>query len=236
LKGRISSLQSLGAVDGPGLRFVVFLQGCPLRCPYCHNPESWEEGGGQEMGAEELIEKILRFKPYLTGGGVTLSGGEPLLQAGFALELLKGLKDEGFHTALDTSGCLEPPELPALLERTDLVLLDIKRADDGSYRREFGLPLDAPLRLLRRLEALSKPCWVRQVVVPGVNDGEAELLALRELAEPFSCVKRLELLAFRKLCAPKYEALALPFPYAGKDELSAGRQSALQARFGFVRE
>jgi pyruvate formate lyase activating enzyme len=235
LKGRISSLQSLGAVDGPGLRYVVFMQGCPLRCPYCHNPETWDESRGEEMEADALVQKILRFRPYLTGG-VTLSGGEPLLQAGFALELFKRLKEEGFHTALDTSGCLEPPELPELLEKTDLVLLDIKRADAESHRREFGLPLEVPMGLLRRLERRNKPVWIRQVVVPGVNDGEEELRALRGLIEPFACVKRLELLAFRKLCAPKYEALSLPFPYGGKEELSRRRQSELQGKYGFVRE
>ncbi|MDR1070154.1 MAG: pyruvate formate lyase-activating protein [Gracilibacteraceae bacterium] len=233
MPGRVSSLQSLGAADGPGVRFVIFLQGCPLRCPYCHNPETWAENGGQTMEAGECLEKIRRARPYLSGG-VTLSGGEPLLQAGFALELFQKLKAECFHTALDTSGCLEPPELGALLDVTDLVLLDIKRVNARDCRREFGLSLELPLRLLRRLEERNKPVWIRQVIVPGINDKEDELKDLRKLAGSFSCVKRLELLPFRKLCAPKYAALGLPFPYGDKEELREDRHRELQENYGFI--
>ncbi len=222
-EARYFKVETFGAVDGPGLRFVLFLQGCLLRCPYCHNPESWPLRGGNAIAARDVIARFNRYRGYYKRGGMTLSGGEPLMQAEFALELFALCREQGIHTALDTSGCVTSLEALAAVDAADLLLLDIKHADPSRHRDLFGFPLEAPLEALRRRERAGKPVWVRHVVVPGMTDGEEEIAQLAALLAPFQCIERVELLPFRKLCLEKYRELGIPFPLEGVPESSSGR-------------
>ena len=215
MTGRVHSLQSLGALDGPGLRYVVFLAGCPLRCGCCHNPDTWDMKSGTEYTAEALVEKVCRYREYFGNeGGITLSGGEPLLQAAFARELFTLCREVGIHTCLDTSGCLENADTHRLLDVTDRVLLDIKYTTDEQYRTHVGCSLDAPLSFLAELDRRGIPTTVRQVIIPTLNDSEENIQALRAITDAHPCVDKVELLPFRKLCTVEYENLGLPFPFA----------------------
>ena len=214
MTGRINSIQTLGTVDGPGVRFVLFMQGCPLRCAYCHNPDTWDTHGGEDMGARELIEKIKRYREYFGAeGGVTVSGGEPLLQTDFVRELFLLCKEEGIHTALDTSGCIWNEKVEALLSLTDLCLLDYKMTNDEDYLRYTRCDKSAVDRFLSELQKREIDTWLRQVIVKGINDSPDSVKKLYEVANNHSCVKKVELLKFRKLCAPKYENLGIDFPF-----------------------
>lgn len=217
--GRVHSLQSLGTVDGPGVRCVVFLQGCPLRCAYCHNPDTWEAAGGEPTAADELFERVSRYRRYFgADGGVTVSGGEPLLQAAFVTELFRLCRGAGIHTVLDTAGSLWSADAAALLDVTDMVLLDYKHTDAAAYRALTGGELAQTDRFLAELERRGIPTRLRLVIVPGVTDGEENLRRLRALRDTCACVQEIELLPFRKLCASKYEALGIPFPFADRSE------------------
>lgn len=216
--GRISQFQSLGTVDGPGLRYVVFMQGCTLRCVYCHNPETWEIEGGEVFTVDEVLEKILRCRSYINSGGVTVSGGEPLLQWPFVAELFSRLRQEGLHTALDTSGIGSTAGAEALLSVTDLVLCDLKFATAADYLNCTGGDLDQVLAFLSLAEKKRIPLWIRHVVVPGLTDSPESLGEIRRMASRYSNLERLDLLPFRKLCVSKYEALGVPFPLADVKE------------------
>lgn len=219
--GRVSSVQSLGAVDGPGLRYVVFLQGCPLRCAYCHNPETWEMEGGETVAPQELVEKILRYRPYFgEQGGVTVSGGEPLLQPEFVAELFSLLRREGVHTALDTSGAGNLEQARLVLAHTDLVLADLKFPTEEGYRLHCGGSLVHTEAFLRLTEELGVPLWVRHVVVPGLTSAPESLRAVWEKAHSFRNLEKLEWLPFHNLCAEKYEAAGLAFPLGNTPALS----------------
>lgn len=218
-KGRIHSFQSMGAVDGPGLRCVVFTQGCPLRCAYCHNPDTHGFEGGDEYTPEEMLKKILRFKPYIQNGGVTVSGGEPLMQADFVKELFTLLRENGIHTALDTSGIGDIGKAKELLSVTDLVLLDIKFLDAESYNKYCKGDFEQVLDFLKLTKEMDIPLWIRQVIVPHINDDESNIVKLLELLKDYGNVKKIELLPFRKLCVPKYENLGIPFPLADTPEM-----------------
>ena len=212
--GRIHSIQSLGTVDGPGVRCVVFCQGCPLRCGYCHNPDTWDPAAGREVTAEEVFRQAARFRPYFgTEGGITLSGGEPLLQPAFVRELFSRCKEAGIHTALDTSGALCNEEVEAVLAVTDLVLLDLKMTNDADYRQHIGCSLEKPLFFLEKLREKGIPCWIRQVIVPGVNDTGENVEALNRLIAGHPQVKRVQLLPFKKICKTKYGQMGIPFPF-----------------------
>lgn len=214
MTGRVHSLQSLGTVDGPGVRYVVFFQGCPLRCDCCHNPDTWEFSDGEEMSAAALVEKIQRYKGYFgKQGGVTLSGGEPLSQAAFAYEIFSLCHGAGIHTCLDTAGCLWNGDAERLLSVTDYVMLDVKYTTDEDYRAHVGCSMTPVLRFLAELDKRNIPTRLRQVIIPTVNDTEKNILALRRLAEAHACVSDVELLPFRTLCREKYEALGIPFPF-----------------------
>ena len=215
MKGRVSSLQSLGTVDGPGLRYVIFLQGCPLRCVYCHNPETWDPAGGREYAPEELVEKVLRCRAYFgEQGGVTVSGGEPLLQAPFVTELFRQLKEAGIHTALDTSGAGDLKQAAQVLDWTDLVLLDLKFPDEAGYRR-YCRGSWAQTQAFAALAGEKRvPLWVRHVVVPGLNDSLEDLRAIKAQAESLPGFQKLEWLPFHNMCLEKYQQLGLPFPLA----------------------
>ena len=214
MRGRIHSFQSLGTVDGPGVRFVVFMQGCPLRCGCCHNPDTWDLSGGREYEASDVLSRILRCRDYFgKDGGVTVSGGEPLLQAEFVRELFLLCHENGIHTCLDTSGCLLDDRIHALLDVTDRVLLDIKYTDEESYRTYAGCSMEKPLFFLDELNRRQIPVWLRQVTIPGKSDDEANILRLREIARSHSCVDKAELLPFRKICQMKYDNMGIPFPF-----------------------
>lgn len=220
MTGRIHSYQSMGTLDGPGIRFVLFLQGCPLRCACCHNPDTWEMSGGRLVEADEVWDRVLRCRPYFgERGGLTVSGGEPLMQPEFTAELFRRCRREGIHTCLDTSGVRLDDAVQELLDVTDLVLLDIKRATNAQYRDFAGCSLDAPMRFLEELERRSIPTWIRRVIIPGLTDGEDDLRQLAEISK-LACVERVELLPFRKLCLEKYQSLGIPFPLADTDEPS----------------
>lgn len=232
MRGRIHSIQSLGTVDGPGVRSVVFLQGCALRCPYCHNPDTWDTGGGTLREAGDVFAQLLRFRPYFGAeGGVTVSGGEPLLQADFVTELFTLCRAEGISTALDTSGVRLDDAAKRLLAVTDIVLLDIKYSDDAKYRRYIGVPLETVLAFLREAQRQDKRVVLRQVVTPGVNDTPEDARALAELAMAFPAVYRVELLPFRKLCAEKYAALGLEFPFGDREE---AKQETVDTLYAYV--
>ncbi len=218
MKGRINSFQSMGAVDGPGIRFVVFMQGCPLRCVYCHNPDTWSLSG-DEYGVDDVYQRILRCRPYFgEEGGVTVSGGEPLLQWELVSELFRKLKEEGIHTALDTSGALGIHGAAEVLQYTDLVLCDLKFSTHEDYRQYCNGSLDQVLAFLKLTEQMKVPLWIRHVVVPGLTDDIEGLCSIAKMAKQFSNFKKLELLPFKKLCASKYEALGIPFPLSDNEE------------------
>ena len=213
MKGRIHSFQSLGTVDGPGVRAVVFMQGCPLRCICCHNPDTWDASGGEEVESDVLLRKIERCRAYFgSTGGVTVSGGEPLLQSAFVRELFEKCHQSGISTALDTSGCFLNDDVHALLDVTDLVLLDHKYATEEDYRRNTGGSLQSTERFLEELERRGIPTWFRRVIIPGKTDRVEEIRALNGIARAHRCVQKIELLPFRNFCVEKYTALSIPFP------------------------
>lgn len=227
--GYVHSFESLGAVDGPGLRFVVFLQGCPLRCAYCHNPDTWEFGQGQPYTPEQVAQRALRYAPYWKGsGGVTLSGGEPLMQPGFCAQLFRLLREQGVHTALDTSCMGALSDARAVLAQTSLVLADVKFLSEADYKKHTGGSFAQVQAFLRLAEEMGVPAWVRHVVVPGLTDAPAHIRALGEFARGFANVQKIELLPFRKLCLPKYEQMGIPFPLRDTPEASEQGVAQLQ--------
>ena len=229
MTGRIHSIQSLGTVDGPGIRFVAFLQGCNLRCGCCHNPDTWDCGGGTEITAGELVKKAVRYREYFgEDGGVTLSGGEPLLQAAFAREFFERCHAEGLNTCLDTSGSVWNPDVESLLAVTDRVLLDIKYTDDALYREHAGCPMDRPMEFLAYLNEKKIPVTLRQVIIPTLNDHADNIRALKAIADAHPCVDKTELLPFRKICQVKYDKMNLPFAFGHLPEPSRETMQELE--------
>ena len=217
--GRIHSFQSLGTVDGPGVRSVIFMQGCPLRCVCCHNPDTWDFEGGEEKSADELVNKVLRYKTYYgEGGGITVSGGEPLMQADFLLELFKKLKNYGIHTALDTSGCVFNDTVKELLEYTDMVLLDFKYTNAEDYLKNTKMEITKAQNFLEYLQKINKRTWIRYVVIPNLNDSKEDVAKLFNLKNQYSCIEKIELLPFRKLCLEKYDEMGIEFPLKNTPE------------------
>ena len=213
--GRIHSFQSLGTVDGPGVRFVVFMQGCPLRCACCHNPDTWDMEGGTEYTTDEVFSKILRYSEYFgKDGGVTVSGGEPLLQSEFVTALFKLCREAGIDTCLDTAGVHLGEKEKALLSVTDRVLLDIKYVTDEMYKKYVGCSIEKPLEFLAYLNEQNIDTTIRQVNIPTLNDSENDILLLKDMVKKYSCVKKIELLPFRKICQTKYDSMKIPFPLA----------------------
>jgi pyruvate formate lyase activating enzyme len=226
--GKVSSFQSLGTLDGPGVRFVVFLQGCPLRCGCCHNPETHDLSGGTEFSADDIIKKLLRFKEYFgQDGGITLSGGEPLMQTEFATEIFKKAKQNGINTCLDTSGCILNDSVKELLKYTDYCMLDIKFTDDERYQKYVGCSIKTPLEFLGYLTKQGIKTRIRQVIIPTINDTEADILDLAELLKPYK-VEKIELLPFKKLCQTKYDNMGIEFPFGNIDSANAEKVKAWQ--------
>lgn len=215
-KGYIHSFQSLGTVDGPGVRFVVFFQGCNLRCKCCHNPDTWAKVGDSKLfEASEVLRRVLRYKEYFKdNGGITLSGGEPLLQANFAKEIFVLCKENGINTCLDTSGSIINDDVLALLDVTDRVLLDVKYTENSLYLENAGCSINLPLEFLGILNERNISTTLRQVIIPTVNDSIENINKLYEIAKSHKCVDKVELLPFRKICRTKYDEMNIPFPFA----------------------
>ena len=231
--GRVHSIQSMGTLDGPGVRFVIFTQGCPLRCKCCHNPDTWDAEGGKLYTPETLLGRILRFKEYFgEDGGVTVSGGEPLLQAEFVTALFELCHREGVHTCLDTSGCILTPAVKTLLAHTDRVLLDVKYTSDADYRAYVGCGMAAPLAFLDYLAGEGIPTTLRQVIIPTVNDTETQILELKRIAEAHRNIDKVELLPFRKICQVKYDNLSMTFPFAHIPEPTKEQMRRLEQVLG----
>ena len=215
LKGKINSIQTLGTLDGPGVRFTVFMQGCNLRCGCCHNPDTWDMDGGAEYTPLELAEKAERYREYFgKDGGVTLSGGEPLLQPEFAKEFFRICKEKGINTCIDTSGSILNNSVKNLLEYTDRVLLDIKYTNEDDYVKYVGCSMEKPLEFLTYLNEKNIPVTLRQVIIPTKNDNEENILKLKEILNEYPCIDKTELLPFKKICAVKYDKMGIKFPFA----------------------
>jgi len=214
--GQLHSWDISTGVDGPGSRFVAFLAGCPLRCLYCQNPDTWHMRDGNRTTAGQVADRVADFRKFLavSGGGFTASGGEPLLQPAFTTALFRGAKELGLHTALDTSGALGARADEQLLAVTDLVLLDIKSGDPATYRRVTGADLAPTLAFARRLADRGTAVWVRFVLVPGLTDEPANVAAVATFAAGLGNVARVDVLPFHRLGAAKYQRLGLPFPLA----------------------
>lgn len=220
--GRIHSFESFGTVDGPGIRYVIFLQGCPLRCQYCHNPDTWAQGG-KEYTAEQVVNQAMRYKTYFGDkGGVTVTGGEPLVQIDFVIELFTLLKAKGVHTCIDTSGITFNPDSQtsvdkhkALLAVTDLIMLDIKHIDDEACKKLTGQSNKNTLAFAKFLSDNDQPMWVRQVILPGVTDEEEDLKKTRAFIDSLNTVERVEVLPYHTMGTVKYEKLGLQYPLEG---------------------
>lgn len=221
--GRVHSYDSFSAVDGPGTRCVVFLQGCMFRCQYCQNRDTWDMEQGELYTVCELVTELVPYKPFLTasGGGVTVTGGEPLLQMEFVRELFRGLHMEGIHTALDTNGYIASPHydesLEGLLEHCDLVMLDIKHMDSKQHERVTGLPNEHVLQFARYLEKRKQAAWIRYVVVPGLTDQLDNARRLAEFLVGMNNIERVELLPYHTLGVHKWEALGHRYPLHGTE-------------------
>lgn len=233
MTGLIHSFQSLGTVDGPGVRFVVFMQGCSLRCGCCHNPDTWRMQDGQAYTPEEVAARVMRCRTYFgRQGGITVSGGEPLLQPQFVRELFRLCHEQGVNTCLDTSGSVMNDDVLALLRETDRVLLDIKYTNDGDYRAHAGCGIDAPLAFLGALDDMRIPVTLRQVIIPTLTDTEENIARLLGIAGAHPCVDKIELLPFRKICQTKYDALGLTFPFGHLPEPDAETVARLKSMLG----
>ena len=235
MEGFIHSTESFGTVDGPGVRFVIFLQGCPMRCQYCHNPDTWELRTGNVRSAQSLIKDYQRNAAYYTSGGITVTGGEALLQIDFLLELFTLAKEQGIHTCLDTSGITyreeESPyrqKLDALMELTDLVLLDIKHMDSAGHQALTGHDNSHVLAFARYLAKKNIPVWIRHVVVPGITDDPKQLTQLGQFIGTLPNVKALDVLPYHVMGVSKYRELGIPYPLEGVEP--ATREQAKEAR------
>ncbi len=217
MKARIHSFESLGAVDGPGVRFVIFMQGCSLKCKYCQNRDTWDIHGGNEYSVDEILEKILRYKNYfMPNGGVTISGGEPLLQAKFLIELFTKLKEHSIHTCIDTSGSFDLTcDIRKLIDLTDLFLLDIKCINDEKCIELTGVSNKKELNFAKYLSDNNKPLWIRQVLVPGITNDEQDLLELKNFISSLRTVEKVEVLPYHNLGKFKWEKLDLKYPLEG---------------------
>lgn len=216
--GRIHSLESFGTVDGPGIRFVIFMQGCSLKCKYCHNRDTWNHKAGTVVSVEELLNKIEKYKNYIlpSGGGVTVTGGEPLLQPKFLITLFSELKKRGIPTAIDTSGMVNiTDDIKELLKLTDLVLLDIKHINNEKCKELVGFSNKRELEFARYLSDNNIPVWIRQVIIHGYTDNETDLLTLKDFLATLNNVKKVELIPYHELGKFKWENLGFNYELEG---------------------
>ena len=214
---KVHSFESFGAVDGPGIRFVIFLQGCHLECKYCHNRDTWDINSGKYESLDEIFTKVIRYKNYICpNGGVTVTGGEPLLQVKFLVELFKKLKEENIHTCIDTSGMVTiTDDIKELLSYTDLVLLDIKHIDDNKCRDLVGKSNKLELEFAKYLSDNNIKMWIRQVIVPGYTDNKEDLLKLKDFIGSLKTVEKVELLPYHNIGEFKWKKLGLKYPLEG---------------------
>ncbi len=213
MKGKIHSIETCGTVDGPGIRYILFTQGCPLRCKYCHNPDTWSLQNGKDMDTEDLINDIIKYKSFMqfSGGGVTISGGEPLLQPEFVKDLLEKCKANNLHTALDTSGFISLEKADPVLDFTDLVLLDIKSYNPDVFKDLTGVPLDPTLNFANHLNERKIPVWIRYVLVPGLTDNPEDIDHLAQFLSTLQNVERIDVLPFHKMGEYKWEQLGYKY-------------------------
>ena len=235
MDGYIHSTESFGTVDGPGVRFVIFLQGCPMRCKYCHNPDTWELHAGQRRSAQSLIADFQRNAAFYTRGGITVTGGEALMQIDFLLELFALAKEQGIHTCLDTSGVTYRPDassynekLDKLMGLTDLVMLDLKHIDPAAHKDLTGHDNGNILAFARYLAEKQVPVWIRHVVVPGITDDPAQLARLGAFLATLPNMVSLDVLPYHVLGVPKYKELGIPYPLEGVE--AATQEQAKKAR------
>ena len=228
--GHIHSTESFGAADGPGVRFIVFMQGCHMRCRYCHNPDTWKMGGGDEVTADEILKRALRFKPYWgKDGGITISGGEPLLQIDFVIELFKKAKELGINTCIDTAGNPFTKEDPffskfeELMKYTDLLLLDLKEINPTRHKDLTGFDNSTIIEMEKYLSEINKPVWIRHVLVPEHSDFDEDLDALGDFIDTLSNVDRVEILPYHTLGKFKWENLGIPYTLESISPPSAER-------------
>ena len=231
--GFIHSFETAGTLDGPGIRFVVFLTGCPLRCLYCHNPDTWHVRNGSLMPVDQVMSEIEKYADFLikAGGGVTFSGGEPLVQIQFLANLLRRCKQRGLHTTVDTSGVLGERMTDAMLADTDLVLLDIKAFDPDIYRQVTGGKVASTQRFAKRLSTLAKPTWIRFVLVPQLTDNYEDIEHLADFVAALQSVERVEVLAFHKMGEHKWEALNLDYQLKESESPSEELIARVQDQF-----
>lgn len=234
LTGNLHSVETFGTLDGPGIRYVLFFQGCHLRCLFCQNRDTWQPAMGRKVGVDELLGDILRYKPFMdsSGGGITASGGDPILQPRFIAALFRAARAHGIHTALDTSGLSRiSPAVEELLAYTDLVLLDVKHIDPETHRKLTGRDNELVLRFAEHLDRLSRPVWIRHVIVPGFSDSEASARATAEYLSRLGNIERVELLPYHEYGKHKWEAVGEDYPLEGVDPPSKACMAELRAVF-----
>lgn len=235
MDGIIHSTESFGAVDGPGIRFVVFMRGCPLRCLYCHNPDTWAGNeGGRSISAIDLADEIMAYRNFIRNGGVTISGGEPLMQPKFCKELCDILRRREIHTAIDTSGCFAPKgDIAGAIDAADLILLDIKDIDNEDSIKISGAGNKNTFETLRYCEETKKPVWVRHVLVPGYTLRDDKLIRLRDFLSDFKCIEKIELLPYHTMGKYKWDELGLKYGLEGVDSPTEAEVSnAMKLFFG----
>lgn len=223
MKANIHSFESFGTVDGPGVRFVVFMQGCPLRCKYCHNPDTWNFKEGKQYSVEEVVKEILKYKNYIKSGGVTFTGGEPLAQIDFIIEVCKQLKMHKIHTCVDTSGIYfdeKDTRYEELLKVVDLFLLDLKHIDNEVHKKLTGLENSKILKFAKFLDIHNKPVWIRHVLLDGYTNDEKYLIQTKEFISLLNNVENVEVLPYHTMGTVKYEKMNIPYPLVGVERPS----------------
>ena len=240
MNGKLHSIETFGTVDGPGIRLVVFVKGCPLRCQYCHNPDTWKMEGAKDTPVEEILALYEKNRPFYASGGITVTGGEPMLQLEFVTELFTACKARGIHTCLDTSAGCYRPEDPAYVERvknllavTDLVLLDIKHIDSAEHRKLTGMPNEHILAFARLLDETQTAMYIRHVIVPGITLVDHWLYQLGEFIGSLKMVKRIEVLPYHDMAKPKYKELGID--YVLKDVVPPTREQVDAAKATIIR-
>ncbi|HZJ83815.1 MAG TPA: pyruvate formate-lyase-activating protein [Clostridia bacterium] len=230
IKGRIHSIETMGTVDGPGIRYVVFMQGCPLRCIFCHNRDAWDPKAGEEISIDELMEDIDKYHDFMerSGGGVTATGGEPTMQAEFTKELFTRVKEKGLNTTMDTSGFIEVEDAKELLEVTDLVLLSIKQVVEEKHKEITGVGTRKIIRFLDYLKEIGKPVWIRYVIIPGYTDAPEDLERLALMLKEYDNIELVDILPYHDMGMYKWEEMGYDYPLKGvpvpsKDEVRVAK-------------
>ena len=231
IKGKVHSTESFGALDGPGIRYVLFLQGCPLTCLYCHNPDSWDINEGRTQTTDEVIADIMSYRNFVREGGVTVSGGEPLSQPEFVLDLLEKLKRRGIHTAIDTSGAVPLSKTRQVIETADMLLLDLKAFSDETHKKITGTGVQNTLETLSFCEIINKPVWIRHTVVPGFTPNYDELKKMAEYLKNYKCVERIDALAFHKMGEYKWHELGKCYTLANIPEPTEAEMNKVREIF-----